>query len=67
MGEKAAHVTVQTPLDIAAQQQASGENIYAGPASRQADLERAEVENIQRAAADAGMTVDQWKASRRQG
>lgn len=38
---------------------------YAGAVSRQVDLDRAEVENILRAAADAGMTVDQWKAARR--
>lgn len=39
---------------------------YAGPASRQMDLDRAEAANIQRAAAEAGMSVDRWKATRHQ-
>ncbi len=40
-------------------------NGYAGVASRQMDLERAEAVNIERAAKQAGMTVDQWRASGR--
>lgn len=81
IGEKAAEASVQTPPRIwrgeaaevppqvvtyvsISDMQPSGSS-YAGAASRQIDLERAEVENIQRAAADAGMSVDQWKAARR--
>jgi hypothetical protein len=38
--------------------------LYQSPNERQQALEIAEVQNIMRAASDAGMTVDQWKASR---
>jgi len=49
-----------------------GDNSYAGqalkgPATYQADIESAAVQNIQNAAAAAGMTVDQWKAARHRG
>lgn len=44
--------------------QVSSPDAYEGAASRQMALEQAEVENIVRAAREAGMSVDQWKASR---
>lgn|GEM_PF-6585159 len=61
-GEKAAEDYVLLS-DLEASQPIAG-NSYAGPASRQMALERAEIEHIQRAAAEAVMSVDQWKATR---
>ena len=76
IGEKAAGAAVQappriwrkeeaeTPVVYTAASDVQPDNSYAGEVSRQMDLDRAEALNIQRAAEAAGMTVDQWKASR---
>lgn len=62
IGERA----TETVVSIHDLQQPQRTDAYAGPASRQADLDRAEAANIQRAAVEAGMSVDRWKATRRQ-
>lgn len=57
-------IATESFVSIADLQQPKVDSYVDRPASRQADLEQAEVQNIIRAAAEAGMSVDQWKASR---